>query len=343
VLLIWIGLILAGSILLIVFAANELKSGEASRPEVLLPLIVITGVVALMATLAVAAALYGLFNISDKSQALGLPAGSVQAVIALSLILIFAVVALYASSSSGAERFTSAGLTRAEFQAIPPSQIVASTVKKENGSDTYEVVRSIEDPTKKDINTQLLTTVSTLVVAVAGFYFGSKSVQEGSKAAIEAAAPNRSLTVTPASPHTMHAARPLEVKLQSVPPGAQLNWLLHDDPTGRLMRHENGEFVYEPGEGMPGSGKSATLTFEQVDDPSISTPLIVNFPKAEGKVVKPDPAKPDPNVGNEGDEDDEKAQHKLAAERQRHLKERAAGKPKPRPAPRPRKPPESTT
>lgn len=321
-LLIWIGLILAGAILLIVFAANELKSGEASRPEVLLPLIVITGVVALMATLAVAAALFGLFNISDKSQALGLPAGSVQAVIALSLILIFAVVALYASSSSGAEQFTSTGLTQAEFQALPPSQIVSSTVKEEGGAVTYEVVRSIEDPTKKDINTQLLTTVSTLVVAVAGFYFGSKSVQEGSKAAIEAATPNRSLAiVTPASPHTMQDVKPLDIKLQSVPPGAQLNWTLHDDPEGHLMRRESGDFVYEPGEKMRGSGKSASMTFEHVDEPSISAPLIVNFPEAEDKE-----AELAPNVGGEGDE---KTGRKLALERQEILKEMAASKRRP--------------
>ncbi len=312
-------MILAGAVLLIVFAANELQSGEASRPEVLLPLIVITGVVALMATLAVAAALYGLFSISDKTQALGLPAGSVQAVIALSLILIFAVVALYASSSSGGEQFTSSGLTEAEFQAIPPSQIVSSTAKKENGAVTYEVVRSIEDPAKKDLNTQLLTTVSTLVVAVAGFYFGSKSVQEGNKAAIEAAGPNRSLIVTPTSPHEMGNAEPLEVKVQSVPAGAQLNWSLHDDAQGQLIRYESGEFIYNPSSEMAGSGKSATLTFEQVDDPSTSASLIVNFPETGADEDAAHPVEPGPEPDPEPS--DEKTQHERAAERQQFLKE----------------------
>lgn len=328
VLFIWIGLILAGAILLIVFAANQLNSGEASRPEVLLPLIVITGVVALMATLAIAAALFGLFDLSDKSQALGLPAGSIQAVIALSLILIFAVVALYASSSSGAERFTSTGLTPAEFQAIPPSQIVASTVKNEEGQVTYEVVRSIEDPTKKDLNIQLLATVSTLVVAVAGFYFGSKSVQEGNKAVIDAAAPNRSLTVTPASPHTKQTAEPLKIELQSVPPGAQLNWSLHDDPAGRVVRRENGEFVYEPGEEMPGSGRSANLIFEQVDDPGTSAPLMVNFPEADGQDVQPGPDVDDESDEENDDESDEEKQDRIA-ERRKRFTEKAAAKPRP--------------
>jgi len=38
-------------------------------------------------------------------------------------------------------------------------------------------------------STQLLTTISTLVVAVAGFYFGSKSTKEAAEAVARAAAP----------------------------------------------------------------------------------------------------------------------------------------------------------
>lgn len=284
VLLIWIGLILAGTVLLIVFAADDLKSGETSRPEVLLPLIVIAGVVALLATLAVSAALYGLFDIADKGQALGLPAGSVQAVIALSLILIFAVVALYASSSSGTEELPSSGLTQAEFDAIPPGQVVSTTRVDKEGTVTYDVVRSIEDPGMKDINTQLLTTVSTLVVAVSGFYFGSKSVQEGNQAVIDLASPTRSLIVSePTSPHEMDTLEPLEIRLQSVPPQAQLNWSLDGDPTGELVKNQDGTFTYRPGPDMLGSGKSANLQFEQVEDPKTSAALIVTFPKKELK------------------------------------------------------------
>lgn len=279
VLLAWICLFLVAAVLLIVFAAEELKNGEASRPEVLLPIIVITGVVALMATLSVSAALYGLFSIGDKSQPLGLPPGSVQAVIALTLILIFAVVALYASSSSVAEHFVSSGLTEAEFEAIPPSEVVGSTREEKDGVTTYEVVRSVESPGRKDLNTQLLTTVSTLVVAVAGFYFGSKSVQEGSRAAIEAAGPNRSLLTSPSSPYSMEAPGSLTVRLQSVPVSAEVSWTLQDDPGGRLLRSEAGEFIYEPGEEMLGSEKSANLNFEQLEDPSTTASLVVKFPK----------------------------------------------------------------
>lgn len=326
-LLAWIGLIAAGAVFVVVLAANHLDGSQSFPPEIVLPLVVIVGVVVLLATLAITAATFGLFEMSDKGQALGLPAGSVQAVIALSLILIFAVVALYASSSSGNKEYTSTGVSSTELQSIPPEQIVSKQVENGGSEPTYTVVRSVEDRDLKDINTQLLTTVSTLVIAVAGFYFGSKSVQEGNKAAIEAAAPNRSLTLlTPASPTSMEAVERLQIKLQSVPPGAQLNWSLHDDPRGQLLRRPSGEFVYTPGGDMPQSGKSASLIFEQVEDPSTSATLVVNFPKADDEKSKPTPSdgEPDAQPGT-----DEMTEHERAVERQAHLKETAAGK-KPR-------------
>jgi hypothetical protein len=319
---------MAGAVLLIVFAANELKSGDASRPEVLLPLIVITGVVALMATLAVGAALFNLFEISDKSQALGLPAGSVQAVIALSLILIFAVVALYASSSSGAEQLSSTGLTAEEFQAIPPEQVVSTQRTEENGTTTYSVVRSIEDPSNKDLNTQLLTTVSTLVVAVAGFYFGSKSVQEGGQVVNEgilaASTPVRSVTlIEPASPYTWkEGEEALLIKVQPVPAEARLQTQVQNDSELQLGEVSSGTFIYRPGSEVAKPG-TVTLHFAQVDDPNISTTLIINFAEeGEGEA-----AKPDPSPRTEGGE--EEGRSTTTAERLARLRKAAARKPKP--------------
>ncbi len=263
------------SVSAIVFAANELRPNGEFSPEIVLPLVVIVGVVALLATLALTAATFGLFKISDKHQALGLPAGSIQAVIALSLILIFAVVALYASGDTGSQQLESKGLTAAEYQAIPSAQVVTTIRREEQGEVRYDVVRSVEDTAAKDINTQLLTTVSTLVVAVAGFYFGSKSAQEGSSSALKAAAPNRTLEITkPSSPQEVDpSSGPLKITLQSVPPGAQLNWL-REGP-GRLSRQEDGTFIYDFGNAEP--DESATLHFEQVDDPKAADTLVVNF------------------------------------------------------------------
>jgi hypothetical protein len=289
VLLLWMGLIAGGSVMLVVLAANRLDESGTFPPEIVLPLIVIVGVVALLATLAIAAATFGLFEIADKGQALGLPAGSVQAVIALSLIMIFAVVALYASSSTASQELTSTGLTAVEVKSIPADQIISKQVEKGGKAPTYKVVRSVEDENLKDINTQLLTTVSTLVIAVAGFYFGSKSVQEGNQAAIAAAGPNRRLEVIePRSPHTRYPdLPPLAIKVQAVPPSAPIRWKLLGDPEGELARHPDGSFTYTEGEGKKKG--SATLYFEQVEDPGVSDSLVVNFSEREEEPEDPKP------------------------------------------------------
>ncbi len=60
-----------------------------------LPLLVIAGLVSLIALLAVMAIAFKTVGLANQTQALGLPEGTVRAVIALSLILIFAVVTVY--------------------------------------------------------------------------------------------------------------------------------------------------------------------------------------------------------------------------------------------------------
>jgi hypothetical protein len=282
-LLLCIGAISALSVFLVIYAATELETDGAPLPEIVLPLLVIVGVIALLASLAIAAATYGLFEMSDKSQALGLPAGSVQAVIALSLILIFAVVALFTRSQTGMETYDSSGLTGQEFKEIPKEEVVSyDRRERKNGTVTYHVVRRVDDPEAKDANTQLLATVSTLVVAVAGFYFGSRSVQEGSQAVLDAAGPTRTLGVVyPHSPYLMEGWRPVDgIRVQSVPPSAQLNWYIEGDKGGSLARLQNGKFVYRPGKELK-QGQSVTLRFEQVDDPKISDTLLVEVPLPE--------------------------------------------------------------
>lgn len=280
-LLLCIGLISALTVFLVIHAATTLETDGALLPEIVLPLLVIVGVIALLASLAIAAAAFGLFEMSDKSQALGLPSGSVQAVIALSLILIFAVVALYARSQTGTETKESKGLITREFKDIPAEEVVSYNRRtSKNGAVTYDVVRRVEDPEAKNINTQLLTTVSTLVVAVAGFYFGSRSVQEGSQAALDASGPNRTLGVVhPLSPYPMSDWAPLrKIRVQTVPPSAQLNWYIEGDKSGSLARLQTGEFVYRPGEELE-PGQNVTLRFEQVDDPKISDTLLIELPE----------------------------------------------------------------
>ncbi|HWA53714.1 MAG TPA: hypothetical protein VG816_06030 [Solirubrobacterales bacterium] len=285
---------------MVVYAAHHLKTDDVFQPEIVLPLVVIVGIVALLATLAIAAATFGLFNISDAKQALGLPAGSIQAVIALSLILIFAVVALYASGGTKNQQLTSTGLSRAQLKSIPPQQViqVQRNKGKKGKKSSFTVVRTVEDQNAREINIQLLSTVSTLVIAVAGFYFGSKSVQEGVKAA-KAPARDRTLSVaSPVSPHHQPVGRELRgIKVHTVPGGSRVRWVVHGDAKGEVAQHEDGTYTYTPGQSKK-AGESVGLHFSQVDDPKVADTLVVNFtkrlPEHEGKpaVKKRRKAKP---------------------------------------------------
>jgi hypothetical protein len=60
-----------------------------------LPILVVIGVVSLLACLFLAALALAMLNLADPKQALALPKGSVRAAIALSLVVVFAVVAVY--------------------------------------------------------------------------------------------------------------------------------------------------------------------------------------------------------------------------------------------------------
>ncbi len=60
-----------------------------------LPLVAIGGVVVLVLLLTAVATLFSILELTDGKQALGLPEGSIRAVIALSLIVLFAILSIF--------------------------------------------------------------------------------------------------------------------------------------------------------------------------------------------------------------------------------------------------------
>jgi hypothetical protein len=144
VLLLSFALLMVVPAAVIVATVTLLRENDNLFPEFALPIIVIVGLTALLAVLALLVGIFRRFAELDTQFPLGLPQGTIQAVIALSLILIFAVIGVYVFASSTGQQ-------------------------------------------RQHVSTQLLTTISTLVVAVAGFYFGSKSTKEAAEAAVRAA------------------------------------------------------------------------------------------------------------------------------------------------------------
>lgn len=114
--------------------------------EIVLGLLVILGACALLYMLYLIAFGFSILGLDDKSQALGLPDGSIRALIALLLIVIWVIIGIFLFSYvSGL--FTSMN-----------SKLVIS-----------------QDGIK--FATTFYATMSTLVVALAGFYFGTNSVK----------------------------------------------------------------------------------------------------------------------------------------------------------------------
>jgi hypothetical protein len=168
----------------VVGTVTLLKERDTFLPEIALPVIVLVGVIGLLAVLATLVAVYRRFDLVDEHQPLGMPEGSIQAVIALSLILIFAIIGVYLHGRAGThdERLVT-GLTQEKLDALPVNTIEEINTRDDGRFDVRVALPQSEQ--QNDISTQLLTTISTLVVAVAGFYFGSKSVKEATAAATQ--------------------------------------------------------------------------------------------------------------------------------------------------------------
>ena len=127
-------------------------------PYLTTTLTIIFGTTTILTTLIVAAIMFTVLGLANEGEALGLPSGSVRALIALLLIIIFAIMVV----------FMHADMTR-----TPLTYENGTYVFDDNGALLYDEPFAAQI----DFSKQILTTISTLVVAVAGFYFGTQAVK----------------------------------------------------------------------------------------------------------------------------------------------------------------------
>jgi hypothetical protein len=160
-------------------------------PEIVLGAALVIGVIALVVSLTFMTVIFKSLNLTNPQNSLGLPEGSVRAVIALSLILIFMIssVFLYWQVGHGGIFTTSVNVTQAQIDKMPQGDIVSiNRTGTYNNESIFNVTLFIDNPSSVDIAKQIITTVSTLVVAIAGFYFGTKAVSVA-KGAVEGSYP----------------------------------------------------------------------------------------------------------------------------------------------------------
>jgi hypothetical protein len=169
-------------------------SADGMEAEVRLPILAIAGIVSLLVALTLASLAFAAVGLADKNQALALPDGSIRAVIALSLIVLFAICAvyLYGSLAGGCElkelRLSTieevtalqGQAARADsqievFSVFPP---VASQPPAEPPKGPFTVrYRSRMSSQAADFAKQLLILIGTLVTSVSSFYFGSRAAE----------------------------------------------------------------------------------------------------------------------------------------------------------------------
>lgn len=159
------------------------------NPDVLIPVVAIGSAVGLLFSLAFLSIVFSALDLSDRSQALGLPEGSIRALIALLLITLYIVTAIFLYNQlrfpAMAERTTRyIGISEAELTQIPLEEVVAIRVTPVgvDGAEerTFDVDRELPRVEKSAVSQrfaeQILTFTSTLVATIAAFYFGARSV-----------------------------------------------------------------------------------------------------------------------------------------------------------------------
>lgn len=258
---IWgIGLLVLVLVLLLVFF-DPANMVESFRTETQMILAIIIGAATLLAALSFVTVIFSHLGLNDRQQALGLPQGSIRAIIAISLIILFTIMAVYLFDSVGPSFKEITNATNASYWNG------STFIEVPNNGTAYIPLTASQN--QLDIADNVVTTVGTLVVALAGFYFGTRAV------AVARGAEDRTLSlVSPTEdPYEMGAKGTLDVILKPTPDGESITWAPPEgDESGRLVQIEPNKFQY-----TRGSPKDkVVLRFKLSRYPDVTADLTIN-------------------------------------------------------------------
>jgi hypothetical protein len=166
-------------------AGIYLRGTENGAPALLLPLGLTLGVILLIAVLAAYAVILNGAGLAGKdANALGLPEGSVRAVLALALLLIFAILSVFLFYQlENPPTDVSRNLTAEQIGLLPPDRVVQIDPVPSSSPATFNVSLVAANQPATQLAQQIVTVLATLVTAVAAFYFGATTVKEANAAA----------------------------------------------------------------------------------------------------------------------------------------------------------------
>ncbi|HEY6767599.1 MAG TPA: hypothetical protein VI386_22820 [Candidatus Sulfotelmatobacter sp.] len=191
----------------------ELWSNVKSIEAISLSAVVLVGLALVIVLMSVLVIIYSVIGVADPKQALALPEGSVRALIAFSLVLIFVCLGAFLYNSVNNSALTpggrSAHVTEAQLSELKAQFVVAyEPARNANGSvetdadgksPLYNATYFIK-PGKdaEDFAKQIFTTLATVFVSVISFYFGSSTTSSAVGAGVKAASGGGGAT-TPAT------------------------------------------------------------------------------------------------------------------------------------------------
>lgn len=186
--LVWAAALSAGLSLvlgLVLWFMSEMT--HLATAEVVLIQVILSAVIILTLALGALAIILSRLRLTDRNEALGLPAGTIRAVLALLLIVLFVVTSIFLFGQLRGAATSSEllqNVTRAELSGIPlDQQLERMQVGGTADAPIYNVrLKTPVSSSLENFASQLLTTMSTLVVAISSFYFGSRAVDTARRA-----------------------------------------------------------------------------------------------------------------------------------------------------------------
>jgi hypothetical protein len=254
ILLILFSVLIISTIMLVLFGIASQRSSNYS-----LTLILIFGVVFMISALAIASTVFNCLKLSSTKEALGLPSGSIRALIALCLIVIFAIMTIYMSG----------GLSN-----TPLKDSNGTILTYPNGTVIYQEPSAAQ----RDFASQTLTTVSTLVVALVSFYFGSKAI-ETTRGAV-----TRQLSTNPSGKVEIQKGKELSITVDPEPDDEAYSWKIDGDEKGKLIQEKPNQFIYQPSESVR-EESPVNLIFTMVKDSNISKKVEVTVKERKLELV----------------------------------------------------------
>lgn len=187
--------VLGGSIWALINLTSWIDEENRDNLYIIAPLQVILGSAVFLASITCIVVVFGRLGLFDRSKALGLPEGSVRALLALILLIIFVIFAniVFGNLSGNVVRVreTFTGLTSTDIERLPgevverrpvvTTTVLGAPLPAPTFDGIYLEQRRDEDASA--LGQQIVTALITLVAAISAFYFGSGAVAAGTAAA----------------------------------------------------------------------------------------------------------------------------------------------------------------